>query len=231
MLTPTPLPSAPEAAVGVLTDALSALSREHGGKIPRDAALAAFRRHLARIQTHVREAFEQDQLTGLQAGRLLAALTDGVIDELYNYVTSRAVLGPPDRLSLAATGGYGRGLLAPFSDIDLLFLTPKRPNKHTLQVVEFILYFLWDLGLKVGHATRSIDECLSEGAKDATIRTSLLDARHLTGEAALFQDFHKRFRAACVKAGARDYIAASNASRSCCSLRSFSTFMPNTSLT
>ena len=213
MLTPTPLPSAPEAAVGVLTDALSALSREHGGKIPRDAALAAFRRHLARIQTHVREAFEQDQLTGLQAGRLLAALTDGVIDELYNYVTSRAVLGPPDRLSLAATGGYGRGLLAPFSDIDLLFLTPKRPNKHTLQVVEFILYFLWDLGLKVGHATRSIDECLSEGAKDATIRTSLLDARHLTGEAALFQDFHKRFRAACVKAGARDYIAAKQAER------------------
>jgi len=213
MLTPTPLPSAPQAAIGVLTEALSTLSREHGGKIPRDAALAAFRRHLARIQTHVREAFEQDQLTGLLAGRLLAALTDGVIDELYKYVTSPAVLGPPDRLSLAATGGYGRGLLAPFSDIDLLFLTPKRPHKHTLQVVEFILYFLWDLGLKVGHATRSVDECLSEGAKDATIRTSLLDARHLTGETALYDDFHKRFRAACVKAGARDYIAAKQAER------------------
>ena len=213
MLTLPPLPSAPDAAAGVLTDALAALAEEHAGKMPRDAALAAFRRHLARIQHHVREAFEQDQLSGLQAGRLLAALTDGVIGALYEYVTSPGVLGRPDRLSLAATGGYGRGLLAPFSDIDLLFLTPRRPNKHTLQVVEFILYFLWDLGLKVGHATRSVDECLSEGAKDATIRTSLLDARQLTGEAALFQDFHKRFRAACLKAGARDYIAAKQAER------------------
>ena len=213
MLTPAPLPSAPDAVADVLTDALAALAREHAGKIPRDAVLAAFRRHLARIQHHVREGFEQGQLTGLQAGRLLAALTDGVIGALYEYATSTAVLGRPERLSLAATGGYGRGQLAPFSDIDLLFLTPRRPNKHTLQVVEYILYFLWDLGLKVGHATRSIDECLSEGAKDATIRTSLLDARRLTGDLALFDDFHKRFRAACVKSGARDYIAAKQAER------------------
>ena len=167
MLTPSPLPNSPDEAAAVFTEILVALSREHGGKTPRDVALATFRRHLNRIQHHVRDGFEQDRLAGLQAGRLLAALTDGVIAALYEYVTSPAVLGPPERLSLAATGGYGRGLLAPFSDIDLLFLTPRRPNKHTLQVVEYILYFLWDLGLKVGHATRSIDECLSEGAKDA----------------------------------------------------------------
>ena len=213
MLTSSPLPHSPAEAAAVFTEILVALSREHGGKTPRDVALATFRRHLNRIQHHVRDGFEQDRLAGLQAGRLLAALTDGVIAALYEYVTSPAVLGPPERLSLAATGGYGRGLLAPFSDIDLLFLTPRRPNKHTLQVVEYILYFLWDLGLKVGHATRSIDECLSEGAKDATIRTSLLDARRLTGDEALFGDFHRRFRAACVKSGARDYIAAKQAER------------------
>ncbi len=56
-----------------------------------------------------------------------------------------------------------------------------------------MLYFLWDLGLKVGHATRSVAECLAEGAKDATIRTSLLDARHLAGDAALFEEFHDAF--------------------------------------
>ena len=213
MLTPHPLPTAPDEAADVLTEALASLAMEHTGKIPRDAALATFRRHLARIQSDVREAFEEDRLTGLEAGRRLAALTDGVIRALYAYATSPAARGPPERLSMAATGGYGRGLLAPFSDIDLLFLTPRRPNKHTLQVVEFILYFLWDLGLKVGHATRSVDECLSEGAKDATIRTSLLDARRLTGDETLYQDFHKRFRAACAKAGARDYIAAKQAER------------------
>ena len=92
-------------------------------------------------------------------------------------------------MSVAATGGYGRGTLAPFSDIDLLFLTPHHPSAHTFAVVEFMLYFLWDLGLKVGHATRSIEDCLTEGAKDVTIRTSLLDARHLAGDAALFDSF------------------------------------------
>ena len=213
MLTPTPLPSAPDAAVHVLTEALALLSSQNNGRMPREAVLAAFRRHLARIQSHVRDAFEQDQITGLQAGRLLAALTDGVISALFEHVVSPAALGPPDRLSLAATGGYGRGVLAPFSDIDLLFLTARRPNKHALQVVEYILYFLWDLGLKVGHATRSVDECLSEGAKDATIRTSLLDARRLAGDEKLFSDFHQRFRAACARAGAGDYIAAKQAER------------------
>ena len=213
MLTSTPLPSPPDASVHVLTDALAVLSAETSERVPREAVLAAFRRHLARIQSHVREAFEQDQISGLQAGRLLAALTDGVIAALFEHVVSPAALGPPDRLSLAATGGYGRGVLAPFSDIDLLFLTARRPSKHALQVVEYILYFLWDLGLKVGHATRSVDECLSEGAKDATIRTSLLDARRLAGDEKLFNDFQERFRAACVRIGARGYIAAKQAER------------------
>ena len=76
-----------------------------------------------------------------------------------------------------------------------------------------MLYFLWDLGLKVGHATRSIEDCLVEGAKDTTIRTALLDARLITGDAALFADFHARFRAACKEAGVAEYIAAKQAER------------------
>ena len=96
---------------------------------------------------------------------------------------------------MAATGGYGRGVLAPFSDIDLLFLTGDDPDPQTLRVVEYMLYFLWDLGLKVGHATRSIEDCLVEGGKDTTIRTALLDARYLAGDTALFADFHQPFRA------------------------------------
>ena len=116
-------------------------------------------------------------------------------------------------LSVAATGGYGRGVLAPFSDIDLLFLTDQDPAAETLRVVEYMLYLLWDLGLKVGHATRSIDDCLAEGGKDTTIRTALLDARFLSGNEPLFQDFHRRFRTTCKEAGAADYIAAKQAER------------------
>ena len=212
MLTPVPLPKAPEAAASVLTEALAALA-EDGGPVTREAALGAFRRHLARIQQHVQHTFEQDQITGLQAARLLGKLTDGLISALYEHAIADTGLGEPEHLSVAGTGGYGRGVLAPFSDIDLLFLTARQPTRQTLQVVEYMLYFLWDLGVKVGHATRSIDDCLAEGAKDTTIRTALLDARHIAGDAPLFAQFHTSFRAACKQAGVPEYIAAKQAER------------------
>src|SRR3954465_11474808 len=212
MLTPIPLPRAPEAAATLLSDAPAGLA-EGGRPVPRDAAVGAFRRHLARIQSYVQHAFEQEQLTGLQAARLLGALVDGVVGGLFEHVTHDAGLTTPGPLCVAATGGYGRGVLAPFSDIDLLFLTAEDPTPETLRVVEYMLYFLWDLGLKVGHATRSISDCLSEGAKDTTIRTALLDARFLAGDEALFGEFHRRFRAACKEAGAAEYIAAKQAER------------------
>jgi [protein-PII] uridylyltransferase len=211
MLTPLPLPKAPEAAASVLTDALAALAED--GPVSREAALGVFRRHQARMQQHVQHAFEQDQISGLQAARLLGKLTDGLISSLYEHAIADTGLGRPEHLSIAATGGYGRGVLAPFSDIDLLFLTAHEPTQQTLQVVEYMLYFLWDLGVKVGHATRSIEDCLVEGAKDTTIRTALLDARHIAGDAPLFAEFHTRFRAACKAAGAADYIAAKQAER------------------
>jgi [protein-PII] uridylyltransferase len=212
MLTPMSLPKAPEAAASVLSDALAALA-EDGRPVSREAALGVFRRHQARMQQHVQHAFEQDQIAGLQAARLLGKLTDGLITSLYEHAVADTGLGRPEQLSIAATGGYGRGVLAPFSDIDLLFLTAHEPTQQTLQVVEYMLYFLWDLGVKVGHATRSIEDCLVEGAKDTTIRTALLDARHIAGDAPLFADFHARFRAACKEAGAADYIAAKQAER------------------
>ena len=163
MLTPLPLPKAPEAAASVLTDALTALGEE-GTPVARDAVLGVFRRHHARVQQHVQHAFEQEQISGLQAARLLGKLTDGLISALYEHAITDTGLGQPEHLSVAATGGYGRGVLAPFSDIDLLFLTAHEPTPQTLKVVEYMLYFLWDLGVKVGHATRSIEDCLVEGA-------------------------------------------------------------------
>src|SRR5690348_2683979 len=155
MLSPVTLPKPPEAASSALMAALAALS-ENGAPVSRDAALGAFRRHLARIQQHVQHAFEQEQISGLQAARLLGKLVDGLITTLYDHATGDTALGEPEYLSVAGTGGYGRGVLAPFSDIDLLFLTASEPSEQTLQVVEYMLYFLWDLGVKVGHATRSI---------------------------------------------------------------------------
>jgi [protein-PII] uridylyltransferase len=212
MLTPVPSPKPPEASASALSAALSALG-DDGAPMSRDAAISAFRRHQARIQQHVQHAFEQDQITGLQAARLLGKLTDGLISTLYQHAIADNGLREPQHLSVAATGGYGRGVLAPFSDIDLLFLTTTEPSRQTLRLVEYMLYFLWDLGVKVGHATRSIEDCLVEGGKDTTIRTALLDARHIAGDAPLFADFHARFRTACKDAGVAEYIAAKQAER------------------
>ncbi len=180
---------------------------------PREAALAGFRRQLGRIQTYVQQRFERDGLNGLTAARLHAGLMDELVNSLFAYTLAMLPLEARDRLAMAATGGYGRATLAPFSDIDLLFLTGGKASDKVDRAVEFILYFLWDLGLKVGHATRSISDCLEEARKDVTIRTSLLDARCLTGDRALFVDFQKAFRADCTADGPGAYIIAKQAER------------------
>jgi len=211
MLPPTPLPRAPEAATALLHEALEALCFDVASPAPRDAALGVFRRHLARIQADVREQFEGGQLTGLPAARRLASLTDGLIAALFDYACEAHNV--PKQLALAATGGYGRRVLAPFSDIDLLFLTSGNPNSDTLKAVEFMLYFLWDLGLKVGHATRSIADCLTEADGDVTVRTTLLDARLLTGDKALFDSFQLKFTEASRKRTIQ-FLVAKQAERS-----------------
>jgi [protein-PII] uridylyltransferase len=185
-----------------------------GGNPPsRDVALASFRRQLGRIQAHVQQRFEREGLNGLLAARLHAALMDELLNSLFGYAFAMLPLGTKDRLAMAANGGYGRATLAPFSDIDLLFLTGGKASEQVDRVVEFILYFLWDLGLKVGHATRSIPDCLAEAKGDATIRTSLLDARCLSGDRTLFMDFQKAFRADCAEDGPAEYIHAKQAER------------------
>ena len=184
-----------------------------GSPPAREDGLAIFRRQLARLQQHVQTRFERGGLSGLAASRLLSGLMDDFLAELFRYACAVQPLAPQDRIALAATGGYGRATLAPFSDIDLLFLTPSEPSERVRQIVEFMLYFLWDLGLKVGHATRTTGDCLGEARRDVTIRTSLLDARCLAGDRALFARFQTEFRADCRREGPADYIAAKQGER------------------
>ena len=98
-----------------------------------------------------------------------------------------------ERISVVAVGGYGRGELAPQSDIDLLFLLPYKQTARCEQIVEFVLYMLWDLGLKVGHSTRSCEECVRQAKADLTIRTALLESRFLWGDEELFAEMRQRF--------------------------------------
>ncbi|MFI4974262.1 MAG: [protein-PII] uridylyltransferase [Caulobacterales bacterium] len=149
---------------------------------------------------------------GLETARLLSAVTDEVISALWDFTTVHVFRArnptEGERLSLMAVGGYGRGALAPFSDIDLLFLRPYKQTAHVESVIEFMLYALWDLGFKVGHASRTIDECIKLAREDITIRTSVLEARRLTGDQKLADGLVKRFRDEVVRGTGVEFVAA-----------------------
>ncbi|MBV8578739.1 MAG: [protein-PII] uridylyltransferase, partial [Acetobacteraceae bacterium] len=144
-------------------------------------------------------------------------LMDQLIRALFDLVTQVIYPLPNptsgERLAIVAVGGYGRGELAPYSDVDLLFLLPYKRTPHTEQVVEYLLYLLWDLGLKIGQSTRSVDECLRQARSDLTIRTGLLEARYLWGEQALFNDLKRRFDSDVVKGSAAQFVADKLAER------------------
>ncbi len=212
------LPRNPDEATLLLSEQVW----RHAGSTPaddrepvlRETALAAFRRHLALMQQDVRSEFENYRLSGIHAAERLSHLTDGLIATLFDYtITEQVPQADAEMLAVGATGGYGAGMLAPFSDIDLLFLTPSEPPPAILNAVEFMLYFLWDLGLKVGHATRSIAQCVAEAEADLTVRTSLIDARALAGDRALFDTFRARSIIAAVESGAAAFVEAKQAER------------------
>ncbi len=148
----------------------------------------------------------------------LSQFTDELIRLIYDYTVAHVyrATNPSDaeRMSIVATGGFGRGLLAPGSDIDLLFLLPYKQTPWGESVAEYMLYLLWDLGLKVGHATRTIDQCIKLALSDFTILTTLLDQRLIHGDADLFRTLDSRFRAEVVTgAVARPFIEAKMAER------------------
>jgi [protein-PII] uridylyltransferase len=204
-----------DSAARPLPDLVLDLLPPGGAPAPRDVALAACRRHLARLQREVQTAFERGDMTGLAAARWLAGLMDGLITTIHLYSLGQA--GPTGRrekpFALVATGGYGRGVLAPFSDIDLLFLTEKPIGPGNRRVVEFMLYFLWDLGLKVGHATRTVAECIEDARRDISVQTALLDARFLSGDDAAFDAFQRQFAKARATWGFGQFLAAKRAER------------------
>ena len=148
----------------------------------------------------------------------LALFQDELIRLIYDYTVHHVYFpttNPSDeeQMAIAATGGYGRGMLAPGSDIDLLFLLPYKQTPWIESVAEHILYLLWDLRFKVGHATRTVGQCVSLAKADSTIRTSLLDARLILGDAALYATFEERFADEVVNGTAREFIAMKMAER------------------
>lgn len=177
---------------------LTALVENHDGSIDglRSPVLALLKDVLTEGRAAIRVRFESSHRGDdcvHQTARLTDAIVQALADFVLDHVYPTAELTKGERLAIAAIGGYGRGEMAPGSDVDLLFLLPYKRTPRVEQVVEYLLYLLWDLGWKVGHAVRSVDECIRLSLTDMTIRTSLLEARFLWGENALFNEMRKRF--------------------------------------
>ncbi|MEM6371852.1 MAG: [protein-PII] uridylyltransferase [Pseudomonadota bacterium] len=139
-------------------------------------------------------------------------LTDRLVAAAFR--TARDLLHPNptptkgERIAVMAVGGYGRGEMAPFSDVDLLFLTPYKITPWAESVIEATLYLLWDLKLKVGHSSRTVRDCIRLGAEDFTIRTAMLEHRFLLGDAALAEELDTRLHTDLFQGSARDFIRA-----------------------
>ncbi len=193
--------------------ALPAGSDARGGQSPL----------VARLKVALKEGHEEAEKrlmadkNGHACAERLSTLTDDIVRALFTHVVERRYpsqnLSTGEQMAVVATGGYGRGLMAPGSDIDLLFLLPYKQTAWGESVAEAVLYALWDMGLKVGHATRSVEECLKQARADMTIRTALLDSRLILGNETLFAELERRFETEIVRDTAAEFIAAKLAER------------------
>ena len=113
------------------------------------------------------------------------AWTIDILLQLLYAETRKYCCGGGD-LAVIAVGGYGRGEMAPYSDIDIMILMPKNTTAAHTKFIEFMLYILWDLGLKIGHSTRSISESISAARDNQTVLTSSLEMRHVAGDESLW---------------------------------------------
>ncbi|HET7576935.1 MAG TPA: [protein-PII] uridylyltransferase [Sphingomicrobium sp.] len=150
---------------------------------------------------------------GRAAAKATAFLHDQIVRLAYDFVTTRGIEQPPDNLALVGLGGTGRGEMAPFSDLDLMFLTAKSPSADQEHTAEAILHLLWDLQLKVGHSIRSTAQLIALAKKDMTIRTAFLEARWLWGDEKLFDIAMRRFRKDVVVGTDAEFVAAKLAER------------------
>src|SRR3982075_3586212 len=198
--------------------ALESLAEAHSGN-ERDLRLLVSRR--------LKTALQQGRATaerllikdrhGRRCAERLCFMQDEIIRVLFEFTTKHLYPAQnpseAEHMAVVATGGYGRGVLAAGSDIDLLFLLPYKQTAWGESVVEAILYCLWDTGLKVGHATRSINECIRQAKADMTVRTALLESRFLLGDRKLYDELVTRFDKEVVQGTGAEFVAAKLAER------------------
>ena len=183
----------------------------------RAAAVKVLRDRQKSGRASIAQAFAERPFDARPMTRAYTFLTDQLVTAALRVARDRLHPKPnptaSEHLAVIAVGGYGRGEMAPFSDVDLLFLTPYKITAWAESVIESMLYILWDLKLKVGHASRTVKECLRLGADDFTIRTAMLEQRYLAGDQALAETLAQRLHKDLFAGSGREFIEAKLAER------------------
>src|SRR5712671_3442105 len=219
----TPAKHAPEVPVPLFDSVTAAaelaeLANIHSGRERemRTAVAQRLKTALAQGRDVAERLLLKDRRGRLCAERL-CFMQDEIIRLLFEFAQTHLYPAQnpseAEHMAIVATGGYGRGILAPGSDIDLLFLLPYKRTAWSEQIAEAILYCMWDMGLKVGHATRSVNECIRQSKADMTIRTAILEARFLLGERKLYDELMARFDKEVVQGTAAEFVSAKLAER------------------
>jgi len=195
----------------LLADKIAALAEE--GSEPADLrrkCVDILKEALKNGRAELRRRMLADEARGKQLAHSYAFLTDQIVRLSFDFAVRvlypRANPTEGEKLALCAVGGYGRGEMAPFSDVDILFITPYKKTPWSEQVVEATLYMLWDLRLKVGHASRNIPEIIRYAKEDLTIRTAFLEARYVWGDERLYDEARAAFRSEVIPGTEQDFV-------------------------
>ncbi|KUF12853.1 bifunctional uridylyltransferase/uridylyl-removing protein [Pseudoponticoccus marisrubri] len=199
---------------------VSALRATLFAAIAPEMAEAELRREAVRLLSEARkagfavisEAFTAEPFGARRTTRSYSWLTDCIVSLAYEIATQHLHPLPnpteSERLSVLSVGGYGRGEMAPYSDVDLLFLTPYKITPWAESVIESMLYILWDLKLKVGHSSRTVKDCIRLGGEDFTIRTAMLENRFIIGDELLAQELDETLWSQLFKGSERAFVEA-----------------------
>ena len=181
------------------------------GDQARGDIVAVLREALEAGRAEIARRLEEKPSAGHACTASQAFLIDQLVRVIHDHVVTH--IYPPgnrsaaERLAILAVGGYGRAEMAPHSDVDIAFITPMKRAAWCEQVIEAILYLLWDLGLQVGHSSRTVDDTLRMAREDLTIRTALLESRFIWGDSPLYEEASARFWSDVVKGSERQFLA------------------------
>jgi len=200
-----------------ITEAIEAIVADRGAEAGRKEIVDLLRRALFDGRAEIARRLEDKPSAGHDVAEAQAFLIDQLVRIVHDHVVGRLYRSSNrsagERLTIMAVGGYGRGEMAPHSDVDIAFITPIKQTPWCEQVIEAMLYFLWDLRLTVGHSSRSLDDMVRMCRSDLTIRTAMLEGRYVWGDQDLFAEASRRFWSEVVAGTERQFVTEKLAER------------------